>query len=97
MKLLCLKMINIQNKKIESKFNFHKGKTTFMFTDVTTCFVVLESVASVQKEKKMCILLHILKRTEHFKRHVNNQHLIIGNQVTTAINISLLLPLRGIT
>ena len=48
-------------------------------------------------KKKMCILLHILKRTEHFKRQVNNQHLIIGNQVTTAINISLLLPLSGIT
>lgn len=70
MKLLCLKIINIENKTIESKCNFHKGKMNFMFTDVTTCFVFLESVASAQNNNnnnnKMCILLHILKRTEHF-------------------------------
>lgn len=48
MKLLCLKIINIENKKIDSKCNFRKGKMTFMFTDVTTCFVFLEFVASAQ-------------------------------------------------
>lgn len=47
-------------QKIDSKCNFHKGKMTFMFTDVTTCFVFLEFVASAQnnnnnKKKKVYI------------------------------------------
>ena len=61
MNLLCLRIINIQNQKIESKFSFHEGKTTFMLTDITTCFVVLGSVASVQKKNNVYIAAYSKK------------------------------------